>query len=106
VVAPTFRQFSQNIALVSLDFLAQRSMYRPATREEKMAEVLYQSLHPVLHMIAERLQRSHGLAHAAECCSATGNQDGASRMLMDIEQDLFEATHLLNAISIIRREMT
>jgi hypothetical protein len=81
-------------------------MHCPAACEDKMAEASQKSLHPVLHMIAERLKRSHELAHAAECCSATGNQDGSFRMLMDIEQDLFEATHLLNAISIIRREMT
>jgi hypothetical protein len=71
-----------------------------------MTETIQSPLYPALRMIAERLKRSHELAHAAECCSATGNYEGAFRMLTDIEQDLFEATHLLNALSIIRREMT
>ncbi len=49
--------------------------------------------------------RRRRLAAAAECCAATGNHDGVFRIILDVEQDTYEATTLLNAASIIRREV-
>ena len=55
-------------------------------------------------MIADRLTRAHGFAEAARTCAETGNYDGAFRILLDVEQPLYDATTLLNAAALIRRE--
>ena len=55
-------------------------------------------------MITERLKQAHNIAAAAESCAVSGNFDGAFRILLDVEQPTYEATTLLNAASLIRRE--
>lgn len=59
---------------------------------------------PLLALITKRLSCARDLGAAAEACASTGNSDGAFRMLLDIEQPLHEATSLLNAACIARRE--
>ena len=55
-------------------------------------------------MIADRLGRAHRYAAAAGTCAASDNYDGAFRILLDVEQPLYEATTLLNAAALLRRE--
>lgn len=57
----------------------------------------------LIPMISERLKRAHDTAAAAASLVAA-NPESAFRILLDIEQPTFEATALLNAISVIRRQ--
>ena len=57
----------------------------------------------IFSMIASRLKQANDIASALECAS-TGNHDGAFRIMFDVEQLTYEATTLLNAASLIRRE--
>ncbi|HET7334067.1 MAG TPA: hypothetical protein VFI93_03045 [Rhizomicrobium sp.] len=61
-------------------------------------------LAPLLAMITKRLSQARDLGAAAEACASAGNSEGAFRVLLDIEQPLHEATCLLNAVCIARRE--
>jgi len=67
-------------------------------------EALKGALLALFPMITERLKDAHNIAAAAGACAACGNHDGAFRILLDIEQNTYEATTLLNAASLIRRE--
>lgn len=58
----------------------------------------------IIRLMAARLKRAHEVTAAADCCAAAGNDQGACRILMDVDQDLFEASNLLNALTVIRRE--
>jgi hypothetical protein len=55
-------------------------------------------------MTTNRLKQAHDIAAAAGACAASGNQEGAFRILLDIEEYICDATTLLNATSLIRRE--
>ncbi len=55
-------------------------------------------------IIADRLKEAYSIADAVAACAATGNQDGAYRMLLDIEGNTSDAITLLNAASLLRRE--
>jgi hypothetical protein len=55
-------------------------------------------------MISGRLKEAHSIADAAAACAATGNHDGALRILLDIEEITTDAITLLNAASLLRRE--
>jgi len=63
------------------------------------------ALGTVFPMITIRLKRAYDMAAAAETCAATGNHDGAFRILLDIEQHTYEATTLLNAAGLIRQNV-
>ena len=56
-------------------------------------------------IITERLKKAQGIAAAAEACAASGNQENAFRILPDVEEFTHEATTLLNAACLIRREL-
>jgi hypothetical protein len=56
-------------------------------------------------MITERLKKAHGIAAAAEACAFAGNYENAFRILLDTEELTHDAATLLNAASVIRREM-
>lgn len=68
------------------------------------SEALTTALGAIFPMISSRLKQAHSIAAAAESCAATGNADGAFRILLDMEELTYEATTLLNAASLIRRE--
>jgi hypothetical protein len=61
-------------------------------------------LAPLFRMIQTRLKTAHSIADAADACVTSGNDEGAFRVLFDIEQPLHEATTLLNAACLMRRE--
>lgn len=65
---------------------------------------LNSALGAIFPMIASRLKDAHNIAAAAEACAAAGISEGAFRILFDVEQLTYEATTLLNAASLIRRE--
>jgi hypothetical protein len=67
-------------------------------------ETLKAALLAIFPMITKRLKDAHNIAAAAEACAATGNDVGAFRILLDIEENTHDATTLLNAASLIRRE--
>jgi hypothetical protein len=68
---------------------------------EKSRNIAIEALIP---MITEKLKRAHDTAAAAASVAATGNSESAFRILLDIEEPAFQATTLLNAISVIRRD--
>ena len=68
------------------------------------SESLMTALGAIFPMISSRLKQAHSMAAAAECCPATGNPDGAFRILLDMEGLTCETTTLLNPASLIRRE--
>ena len=67
-------------------------------------EALKGALLALFPMITDRLKQAHDIAAAAGACAATGNHEGAFRILLDIEQNTYEANTLLNAACLIRRE--
>jgi len=58
----------------------------------------------IFPIIASRLKEAHNIADAAATCAATGNHEGAFRIMLDIEQLTHEADTLLNAACVLRRE--
>ena len=79
-------------------------MYRAISEKHVMTDRPHNSaLEAIFPMVTKRLKRAHDVATAAECCAATGNYDGAFRILLDIEEDTGDATTLLNAASLIWR---
>jgi hypothetical protein len=100
-----FAHLRQKIADIPLDFGAQGSVYRLNRREITMqSENLKRALSAVFPLITGRLKMAHNIATAAEICASSDNHDGAFRILLDVEQLTYEATTLLNAASLIRRE--
>jgi hypothetical protein len=77
---------------------------QPRNEFSMPSQALTNALSPLLTMIRSRLQEAHSIAAAAESCAATGNYDGATRILLDIDELLFDATNLVNAVCAIRRE--
>lgn len=69
-----------------------------------LSEHAKNALDRIITMIASRLKQANDIASAAEACVLTGNHDGAFRIMFDVEQLTYEATTLLNAASLIRRE--
>ena len=57
----------------------------------------------LLTHIRAQLEGATAVAKAAEVCAAAGSLDQAVMIAHDIEQPLYEANTLLNAISLIRR---
>ena len=53
--------------------------------------------------IRNRLDDAVKAAQAAEACANSGVPDQAVMLLLDIEQPIYEATTLLNAVSLIHR---
>ena len=53
--------------------------------------------------VRTRLDKAAGIARAAYACAGAGFSDKAVEITMDIEQPLYEATTLLNAVSLINR---
>jgi hypothetical protein len=53
--------------------------------------------------VRTRLDRAAGIARAADACAGAGFCDKAVEITFDIEQPLYEATTLLNAVSLINR---
>jgi hypothetical protein len=48
-----------------------------------------------------RLDKAAGIARAADACAGAGFSDKAVEITLDIEQPLYEASTLLNAVSLI-----
>jgi hypothetical protein len=53
--------------------------------------------------IRTRIDKAAGIARAADACAGAGFCDKAVEISLDIEQPLYEATTLLNAVSLINR---
>ena len=53
--------------------------------------------------VRTRLDKAAGIARAADACTGAGFCEKAVEMTLDIEQPLYEATTLLNAVSLINR---
>jgi hypothetical protein len=68
------------------------------------SETINGALQVIFPLIAERIKSAHDTAAAAALCANSGNLNGAFRILLDIEQPIFEANNLLNAASAIKRE--
>lgn len=56
-----------------------------------------------LKPIADRLTRAAGIARAAADCAATGDDDGAAEMIVDIDIPIYEAEALVRATYILNR---
>jgi hypothetical protein len=53
--------------------------------------------------VRTRLDKAAGIARAADACAGAGFCDKAVEITLDIEQPLYEATTLMNAVSLINR---
>lgn len=53
--------------------------------------------------IRTRLDQAAAVARAAEACVEAGSPEQAVTIVLDVEQQLYEATTLLNAASLINR---
>jgi hypothetical protein len=56
-----------------------------------------------LKEVRTRLDKAAGIARAADACAGAGFSDKAVEITLDIEQPLYEATTLLNAVGLINR---
>lgn len=54
-------------------------------------------------LISERLVNASALAKSAVTCSGEGNTASAVDIALDLEQPIYEATILLNAMSLLHR---
>jgi hypothetical protein len=57
----------------------------------------------LLAHIRAQLENATAVAKAAEACAVAGSPDQAVTIAHDIEQPIYEANTLLNAVSLIRR---
>lgn len=55
------------------------------------------------HLMAERLTNAAALARSAATCSAEGNATAAVEIALGLDQPLYEAATLLNAMTLIDR---
>jgi hypothetical protein len=69
------------------------------------SEALKGALPAIYPMITCRLKQAHDIAAAAETCAASGNNEGAHRILLEIDQHTHEANTLIEVISLFRREV-
>lgn len=56
-----------------------------------------------LKHIADRLTRAAGVARAAESCARAGDDEGAARMIADIDMPVYEAQTLISAAHLLNR---
>ena len=66
-------------------------------------QLLAISVKDFLRSIRERLDGALAVAKAAEACANAGDSGRAIAILLDVEQPLYEATTLLNAVSLLHR---
>jgi hypothetical protein len=67
------------------------------------AEATELTVRAYLTEVRIRLDKAAGIARAADACAGAGFSDKAVEITLDIEQPLYEATTLLNAVSLINR---
>lgn len=56
-----------------------------------------------LSEIRQQLEQAAGMAKAAEACADSGQVDQAVEVSLGIEQPCYEATRLLDAVSLLNR---
>jgi hypothetical protein len=76
------------------------SATEPKPMDAQAAEV---TIRTYLTEVRTRLDKAAGIARAADACAGAGFCDKAVEITLDIEQPLYEATTLLNAVSLINR---
>ena len=54
-------------------------------------------------LIRERLDEAASVAKAAEACANAGNVKKAAKILLDVDQPIYEAQTLANAVSLLNR---
>jgi len=87
-----------------LDFGRTRSIASGSKGAKAMdAEAAELTVRTYLTEVRTRLDRAAGIARAADACAGAGFSDKAVEITLDIEQPLYEATTLLNAVSLINR---
>jgi hypothetical protein len=95
---------SNIIALFPLDFAGTASMCCGCKEPKPMDAAATQlTIRTCLAEIHARLDEAARLARAADACASAGSSDKAVEITLDIEQPLYEATTLLNAVSLINR---
>jgi hypothetical protein len=67
-------------------------------------ETLKGALAAIYPMITCRLKQARDIAAAAETCAASGNNEGAHRILLEIDQHT-HANTLIEVTSLFRREV-
>jgi hypothetical protein len=87
-----------------LDFGRTRSIASGSKGAKAMdADAAELTVRTYLTEVRTRLDRAAGIARAADACAGAGFSDKAVEITLDIEQPLYEATTLLNAVSLINR---
>jgi hypothetical protein len=94
---------SNIIALVSLDFGGAGSMCGIGKGVEPMDAHLVETIKSYLTEIRNRLDKAAGIGRGADACAGAGFHEKGLEVALDIEQPLYEATTLLNAVSLINR---
>ena len=67
------------------------------------ADIAEGAITELLVHVRGQLEAATAVAKAAEACAAAGSPDQAVTIAHDIEQPLYEANTLLNAVSLMRR---
>lgn len=94
---------SHKIAHLSLDFSAGQSVCGPERRHPMTPEILKPAIDDMLKGMDARLADASAIAKAANACAASGNQEQAITIALEIEQLVYEVNTLLNAASLINR---
>jgi len=67
------------------------------------AEAAELTVRTYIKEVRTRLDKAAGIARAADACAGAGFCDKAVEITLDTEQPLYEATTLMNAVSLINR---
>jgi hypothetical protein len=86
-----------------LDFRAEESVSVARKDAPMTPNIANRAIAAFTQEIRNRLDDAAKAAQAAEACANSGVPDQAVMLLLDIEQPVYEATTLLNAVSLIHR---
>ena len=90
---------------IDVDFVAAKSVHAPAKEEPAPMKLPARRLtgNTFLQPIVDRLTRAAGMARAAAACADVRDDDGAARILVEIDVPIYEAQSLLNAATLLNR---
>jgi hypothetical protein len=99
------RKEQHHCSLFALDFGRTGSVCGGEQRETKPMDrdAAELTVRTYIKEVRTRLDRAAGIARAADACAGAGFCDKAVEITLDIEQPLYEATTLMNAVSLINR---
>lgn len=90
---------------IDVDFVTAKSVHAPANEDPAPMTQPADRLtgNTFLKPIVDRLTRAAGMARAAIGCAEAGDDEGAARILVEIDVPIYEAQSLLNAATLLNR---